>query len=183
MFAKITIWTIIPILLFSAQIASAQSKDSKAGELENLGNGIFLEVIAAKYVTVIADTPEGVESSSEEWVVIPATFETITKTIVIQDPYFELQVTPVTLAEDGAVLQSAQASLIEIPAVTKTISRRVVKTPSRVVKRTIPSTYNPGTRRKKVSEAAYVFRDEKGTEIKRYEDPLFAMRFIEQLPN
>jgi len=172
-----------PILLclFSASAMAAAAQDADVAALTNLGNGVFLEVEPAKFVTFVEETPEWMKQP--QWVTIPATFETINETITVQEAYSELKLTPATFADDGSLLQSAQASLIDIPTVTKTITRRVMKTPPRVVRRTVPNMYHPPTRRKKVREALYVFRDEAGTEIARYEDPLFAMRFIERLPN
>lgn len=179
---KIILLVISINLLFWAQAASAQSKDTKAGELVNLGNGIFLEVVPPEYMTFLGETPEYYKNS-EEWVIIPATYETITKTIIIQEGYSELQVIPASIADDGSRLEPAKASLVEVPAITKAETHRVVRTPSRAVKRTIPNLYHPSTRRKKVSDAIYIFRDGSGIEVARYDDPLFAMRFIERLPN
>lgn len=176
---KITLLVISIILLFWAEAASAQSKDSKAGELVNLGNGFFLEVVPPVFETI----SEVREEPSEEWVTIPAVFETINETVVIQEGYTELKVIPAILTDGGSRLEPAQASLVDIPAVTKSVTRRVVKTPARVVKRTIPCLCTPQTKRRKVTETVYIFRDESGTEVARYDDPLFAMRFIERLPN
>lgn len=171
---------VFAIVLFSAYIASAQSEGFESEGMLNLGGGLFLEVVPPEYETVTVDRQE---EPSEEWVTIPAVFETISETVVIQEGYIYLKVIPAILDDDGSRLEPAQASLIDIPPVTKTVSRRVVKVPARVVKRTVPCMCTPQTRRRKINEAVYVFWDEAGAEIARYDDPLFAMRFIERLPN
>ena len=173
------------ILLFSVLSASAQSitETDDTGVIVNLGNGIFLETISPKYITSLEDPPDYIKNGVEEWVVIPATFETITETVVVEDAHSELKVTPAIIADDGSIRQPAAASLIEMPAVTRVVKHRVVKTPSRVEKRVVPYLYTPPTVRKKVSEAIFIFRDQLGVEIKRFENPADAMRYIEGLPN
>ena len=176
---KITRSAVFTAMLILAQTASAQSLDLENEGLLNLGDGVVLEVVPPVFETI----SEVRKEPSEEWVTIPAVFETINETVVIQEGYTELKVIPAILTDDGSRLEPAQASLVDIPAVTKKVTRRVVKIPAKVVKRTIPCLCTPQTMRRKVTETVYIFRDELGAEVARYDDPLFAMRFIERLKN
>ena len=64
-----------------------------------------------------------VQEASVEYVSIPPTFETVNETVVVQEAFGNT------------------------PAVTKQISRRVVKTPARTVERIIPAVTKQETRR------------------------------------
>jgi len=174
---------ILTALFFWGQIASAQSNDMEAHARIYLGHGIFLKTIPPKYITVVEDTPDFIKNGSEELIVIPATYETITETVVVQDAYSELRVSPAIIADDGSILQPAVASLVDIPEVTRTVQHRVMKTSPRVIKRIVPYHYTPKTIRKKVSEAIFIFRNQAGEEIRRYENSADALHYIEGLPN
>lgn len=69
-----------------------------------------------------------VQEASAELVTIPATYETVTETVVVQPSYRD---------GDGNF----------VPAVTKQISRRVVKTPASTRERTVPAVTKQETRR------------------------------------
>jgi len=170
-------------LFLSSQICSAQSNELEVGTLINLGHGIFLETTSPNYITVLEDPPDYIKNGAEELVIVPATYETITETVVVQGAHSELKVTPAIISNDGSIQQKAAASLVNIPEVTKKVSRRVVKTPARAVKRVVPYLYTPRTVRKRVKDTIYIFRNQAGEEIKRYESPVDAMRYIEGLPN
>jgi hypothetical protein len=153
--------------------ATAQSTSNGV----EIGKGLFLETVPAVYITVNekSDPPP----TSVEWVTIPATFETVTETVVVQKAYSKLEVIPPIYDLDGALNTPARAIVQEVPAVTKQVSRRVVKTPSRVVKRSVPVMCNlPQTRRVISEKAAYIIRNASGEEIERFESPSKVADFI-----
>lgn len=175
-------YLIITIFLLAlSQTAYAQNSSDNPHDLIPLENGYFLEIIPAKYVTQWAETPEEYKTPQYEWVTIPAVYENYTETEIVQDAYVSLKVIPAVRADDGTVLQAAELSLENIPAVTRTVTRRVEKTPARHVKRTIPSFYHPGLIRKRVKDPAYILRNAEQVEIARFEDPKMLLAEIDKV--
>jgi len=85
-----------------------------------------LETIPAEYETVSETVV--VQGASVEYVQLPPSYETVQETIVLQPEY---------VAADGT----------KVPAITEEYSRRVVKTPASTVERTIPAVTKQVTRR------------------------------------
>ena len=92
-----------------------------------------------------------VVNSGVQYVTIPPVFETVTETVVVQEASTELVTVPATFetVQETVVVQPAYANPdgSTVPAVTKQISRRVVKTPARTAERTIPAVSKTETRR------------------------------------
>ena len=159
------------LILGFAQVSFAQVETPGASEIVSLEKGYFLEVIAAKYVTVLKSSVD-IEDQPLEWITIPAVFETVTETHVVQEAYTDLDVTPAVLAEDGSVIEATKIAMKEFPAITKQVSRRAVKTPAKLVQRNMPPLCNlPQARRELVAPKVYILRDTDQVEIGRYEDP------------
>lgn len=158
------------LFLGFAQAAYAQNAPENRGELIPLENGYFLEIIPAKYVTR-TKTPDNIKNRPKEWILIPATYEMINETIVVQDAYSVLDVVPAVRAENGQVIQAAKLSLKEIPAVTREVTRRVVKTPAKPVYMQMPGTWRDQTVREEISEASYILFDDAQVEIARFNAP------------
>jgi len=116
-----------------------------------------------------------------EWVTIPAVFEMVTETIIVQEAYPIVKVNPAHFAADGTLISKATAAIETVPALTKDVARRVVKTPARRVQRLIPNGYHAPTIRKRVAVETYIIRDETGAEIARYEDPVAFADFVNGL--
>ena len=97
------------------------------------------------YETVIE--PVVVQEAATELVTIPATYETVTETIVVQDASTELVTIPATyetvtetvVVQPQSVTYGPGGHQQVIPAVTKPITRRVVKTPARTVEKSVPA--------------------------------------------
>lgn len=148
--------------------ASAQSLIVDGTETVEIGNGLFVDILPAKFKTMVSDDPG--PSSEPDWVIIPATYETIIETIIIQEAYKDVEIFPPTYALNGSMTTPAIAILQEVPAITKQIERRVVKTPSRVVKRVIPHLYHPPIIRRKIEDEIYIVKDSKGKELQRFKE-------------
>ena len=85
-----------------------------------------------------------VQEASAKLVIVPAVFETITETFIVQP-----QTTDYQVRSDGTLVQ------VVIPSISKQISRRVVKTPASTLERIVPAITKQTTRRI-VKEPAYV---------------------------
>jgi len=113
-----------------------------------------------------------------EWVIIPATYETITKTVIVHPAYKKIDISPPVYNSKGKMLTSARAVLEEVAEITREENLRIVKTPSRVVKRIIPDLYHPKLVRKISETAYYVIRDKSGKEVDRYDSPEALAKFL-----
>ena len=162
--------------------STAFAQTPPENNLVTLGNGMIVETIPAKYVTIVGETPEEfLKPNAEEWIVIPAVYETVTETIILEEGFSSLKITPAIYSNDGVLLEKAVAIVEHIPPVTRDVSVQVVKTPAKAVKRTIPNRYHPPTLRQRVKDEIYIIRDEKGVEIQRYEDPSALVAFVNGL--
>jgi len=152
----------------------AQNNPEKVSTGIEIGNGLSVEILPATYVTVVLNSYE----PTEQWVTIPATFETITETKVIQEAYSKLDISPPVYGNDGSIRIAAKAKISEVPAATIEVSKRIVKTPQRVVKRLVPCMCTPQTTRKRTKGEVYIIRNQNGVEIERYENPIKLAEFI-----
>ena len=115
----------------------------------NVAPGQYNESLAlvnsgVEYVTIppVFETyaePIVVQEASTELVTIPATYETVQETVVVQPAYSN---------PDGST----------VPAVTKQVSRRVVRTPASTQERVIPAVTKMETRRRIKTPASTVER-------------------------
>ena len=168
----------VSFCLSLASAATAQSVPSDTQALVPLENGYFLDVIPAKYITV-SKSKVDVEDQPLEWVTIPAVFETITETEIVQDGYTDLNITPAIFAQDGSVVETAKLAMKEVPAIRKQVSRRVVKIPARRVQRQAAPLCNlPQIRRELVTPKTYVLYDTAQVELARYENAAELMAAI-----
>ena len=138
----------------------------------DIGGGLVLEIIPAQFENV-QDTScsDRLAQSPIEWVVVPATFESITETVIVQEAYTDVEVTPIIYNSDGSVKTAAKAKMIEIPAVSKQVTRRVMKTPSKIVQRIVPNTCSFRMKRRLKKSTAYQIKDKSGTTINHFENP------------
>ena len=91
--------------------------------------------------------PVVIQEASTELVTIPATYETVSETFVVQEASTELVTIPATyetvtetvVVQPQSVTYGPGGQQQVIPAVTKQVNRRVVKTPARVTERVIPA--------------------------------------------
>jgi len=161
---------------FSVVMAESQSIVSDESQIVEIGGGLSVETVPPKFITEWEEDTR--PPPQPEWVIIPATYETITKTITVQPAYNEIDITPPVYSSDGRMLTPARAILKEVPAVTRDIKHRVVKIPSRVVKRIIPDMYHPKTVRKLIEPTSYIVRDSSGAELNHYENAEALTHFL-----
>jgi len=154
----------------------AQSTTLEGSNHIDIGAGLSLETVPAKYITQYEEDTR--PPPQAEWVIIPATYETITKTVVLYPAYNKIDISPPVYDSEGKMLIPARAALEEVPEITREEKHRVVKTPSRVVKRIIPDLYHPKLVRKISETAYYVIRDKSGKEVDRYETPEALAQFL-----
>jgi len=178
-YLAIFIWVSIVFVSFKS---SAFAQMTVKNNFVKLGNGFVVETIPAEYVTVVGTTPEAfLKPNAEEWIVIPAVYDTVTETIIIEEGYSSLKMTPALYSGDGQLLKKATALVEDTPAVTTDVTLQVVKTPAKAVKRTIPNRYHPPTFRKRVKDEIYIVRNVQGVEIARYDDPAAFAAFVNGL--
>jgi len=104
------------------------------------------------YVTIppvyeTVSEPVVVQEASTELVTIPATYETVTETIVTREASTELVTIPATyqtvtetvVVQPQSITYNPNGTERVIPAVTKQVTRRVVKTPAAITERVIPA--------------------------------------------
>jgi len=60
----------------------------------------------------------------------PPIYETVTETLVVQKAYTTVSIKPETLNTDGSIIENLKVIEEHVPAVTKQVSRRVIKTPA-----------------------------------------------------
>ena len=114
-------------------ITNHGNRNVAAGQYNNLGgavinSGPMVELVNVPPVFETVVEPVVVQEASTELVTIPATYQTVSETIVVQPQY---------AAGDGSI----------VPAVTKQVSRRVVRTPASTQERVIPAITKMETRR------------------------------------
>ena len=165
------IYTALLVWLTAPQWSTAQISPDSDIETIDIGNALILEISPAKYETYIDNSYCKTFDNKTEWVTIPAVFETITETVIVQKAYTDVEVSPPAYNIDGSIDTAAKAELIEIPAVTRQVTRRVVKTPARQVQRTIPNMCHPGTARRLVKPKTFTIKEEWGTVLEQFETP------------
>ena len=158
------------LLVAAPQWSAAQDANDTSNKIMDLGNGLVLEIIPAEYVTVSDNTRCLKLSNSIEWVTIPATYETVTETVIVQAGYTDVDVSPPVYNFDGSIQLFAKAQIKEIPAVTKQVTLRKVKTPARMVQRTQPVICTPQTRRKLLKSKSYKIKDKSGITLNHFEN-------------
>jgi len=85
---------------------------------------------------------------------IPATFETETETVIVQEGFMSVVVTPMTYHKNGSVKREAKA--------------RLLRTPEVEARRKFNIKCKPITRRIIVTPATYKIKDESGATIKDF---------------
>ena len=156
--------------LASSQWSTAQTPNHLEIETIDIGHARVLEIHPPKFYAY-SDNSRCEALAGIEWITIPAVFEIITETVIVQHGYTDVEVSPPVYTIDGAIKTAAKANLIEIPAVTKEVSRRVVKTPARQVKRIVPALCTPQTRRRLVDPRTYKIKDKSGEILDQFETP------------
>lgn len=164
------IYMIFLLGVAAPQWSAAQEANDTRSQTMDIGNELVLEITPAKYENVTDNTRCLELHNAIEWVVIPATFETITETRVVQAGYTDVEIEPPVYNFDGSIQVSAKAKMIEVPAATKQVTRRVVKTPSRVVQRTQPAICGPEMRRKQLKSKSYKIKDKSGITVNHFEN-------------
>ena len=166
------IYTAALFSLATPQWSLAQTAPASDVETIDIGNALILEISPAKYESYRDNSNcERIRQNSTEWVTIPAVFENITETVIIQKGYTDVKVSPPVYKIDGSIKTAAKAELIEIPAVTKKVSRRKIITPARQVKRAIPLLCTPDTKRRLVKPQTFTIKEEWGTVLEHFETP------------
>lgn len=164
------------LLVAAPQWSTAQEANDTSNKIMDLGNGLVLEIIPATYETIADNTR--CEIPSIEWVVIPATFENVTETEIVQPGYTDVDISPPVYNYDGSIQLSAKAKVKETPAVTKQVTRRKVKTQAQVVQRTVPRMCTPQYRRKLLKPKSYKIKDKSGVTLSHFEN---ADSFVEYI--
>lgn len=168
--------------VLTMMLAFSVTSFSNAGEIHpettrysDIGNGLTLEIIPAEFATFV----EGYNSPRDiEWVLIPATYETIIETVIVKPAHKVLDLTPPLYDEAGVLKTPARAKVTEIAAVTREKRRRVVKTPARAVKRIIPVLDGHSIVRKQIKPETYIIRNKDGLIIRGFDDPVELANFL-----
>jgi len=141
------------------------------GGIFGIGEGWEIEIIPAKYITVIENKivsnnrpPYSVIPARLEWIrddsvgpdtdpgtqikleIIPATYRTVIETEIIEEEKFEYQIIAPVYNEDGTLKKPAFIQESIFPAVTKQIEKQVVDTPQYTVEHIIPLEHRIGYR-------------------------------------
>jgi len=117
----------LTLMLFSAlhmPSVCAQDTLQKGANIIEIGSGLFVETVPAVYITEEVGCPEKL---SEQWVVIPPVFETISETIIIQEAYSSLDIKPPVYNINGSTETAAVATKVDMPAITRELTRRSLK--------------------------------------------------------
>lgn len=152
-----------------------QVNDTHSSEFMDIGNELVLEIIPVKYETVLDDSRN---PYSLEWVVIPATYKTITETKIVVPSYKDVEIVPPIYNPDGSILVFAKALVKEIPAITKQVSRRVVDKPSQVVQRKVPILIKTETHRRLSKPKSYKIKDKSGVTLNHFENAESLAEFL-----
>jgi len=137
--------------------------DGSTGGEYGIGEGWTIELLPAEYETVIEDITPGSPIAGElpvinpeyEWVkddyedgsgdpmesfefiTIPAEFMTVTETVLVNPEKTEYYLTEAVSNSDGSIAGPRSVRSRQVPAVTREMERKVVKTPKRFVERKV----------------------------------------------
>ena len=103
---------------------------------------------------VPAVTGDRTKETTVEYIEIPAEYETVTETVVVQEATTELVTIPPTFNPDGTIATPARTTERTIPSVSKTETRRRIKTPARTVERIV--------------SPKYILRDDDGNVVREF---------------
>ena len=122
----------------------------KPAEYETVTEEVVVQEASTELVTV-PPTYEWVDGivpgSSTEFVATPPVYETIAETVVTQEASTELVSVPSVYNADGSMRTPASTIERTIPAITKQVTRRVVKTPASTTERVVPNVIKDGRTR------------------------------------
>lgn len=122
------------VILSAPTIAVMPTPSVQAKPMAKLADGQSYVAVPAEFETITETVV--VQEAATELVQIPATYETITETIVVQPQSTDYQVQP-----DGTLVQ------VVVPAITKQVSRRVIRSPASTQERAVPAITKQATRR------------------------------------
>ena len=137
-----------PVVMMQGQALPAPSPIAPPPAVTNgqsLSNGTVLETVAPQY-----DVPPQIVSGAP-------VYETVTETVVAQEASTELVTIPPTYNADGSIATPAYTQERSVPAVTKQVTRRVLKSPA--------STQES---RKLIKPESYILRDNRGQIIREF---------------
>ncbi|MEP4052070.1 MAG: von Willebrand factor type A domain-containing protein [Litorimonas sp.] len=100
-----------------------------------------------------------IDGSTIEYVVTPPVYETISEPVIVQEAMTELVSIPATYNPDGTIAVPARVMERMIPSVTKTETRRVVKTPASTVERIVPYEKRDGKTRVPVTPGRVIEKE------------------------
>lgn len=167
---KSTLNILFAWLIISGSVKNANSSESN--KLQHLGGGLYLELIPAKYMTVIETivATETIPNScghyrTPEWTTKAAVFEVVTETIIVEPARNEIEVLPPIYNDQGAMITPARAELTLIPAKLKEVERRILIEPAKPVRRVIPSMCTPRPKRVLDTPEVYMIKNEAGETV------------------
>lgn len=144
----------------------------------DIGDGVVLEIIPGKFKTVADNTRCVQLRDAIARGEIPDTSENKTETVILQEGFMDVAVTPVKYKFNGSVKTAAKAKLIIIPEVNKQVIRPVFKTPSEDVQRR-PSVKCKPTKRRIISNPkSYKIKDKSGATIEHFESAEALVEYI-----
>ena len=135
----------------------------------DIGDGLVLEHTPPQYKTIADNTRCEQLLHAIERGVTPATSETKTETVIVQEGSVEVAVTPIKYKRNGLVKTAAKVRLARIPSVSKQVTYPAVKTPSGEVQRKSSVKCKPIIRRVIWTPATYKIKDKSGATIKEFE--------------
>ena len=166
------IYTALLVWVATPQWSMAQSSPNSDIKTIDIGNALILEINPEKYETYVDSSYcDELHKNTFEWVTIPAVTENRNETLIVQDAYTDVKVSPPVYNADGSMETAAKADLIEIAAVTKQVTRRVIITPARQVKRLIPNLCHHDIARRLVTPKSFTIKDKFGVILNQFETP------------
>ncbi|MEP6341716.1 MAG: VWA domain-containing protein [Maricaulaceae bacterium] len=108
-----------------------------------------LVVVPPTYEWVDGD----IDGSSVEYETKPAEYETVSESVAVQEASTELVTIPAIYNSDGTIAVPASVQERTIPSVTKTETRRRIKTPASTIERVVPYEKRDGKTRVPVTTA------------------------------
>lgn len=135
----------------------------------DIGDGLVLVHTPPEFKTIADNTRCKQLLNAIERGAIPVTSETKTETVIVQEGFFEVAVTPVKYKKDGSVKTAAKVRIARIPSVSKQVTYPAVKTPFGDRPRKSSVRCKPIIRRVIWTPATYKIQDKSGATIKDFE--------------
>ena len=147
-------------------------------QTQQLAGGYTMEIVPGEYVSIPAEYETVTETvvvqeASGQLITTPPEFETVTETILVMEGFTETVIIPPTYNADGTIATRVRTEERDVPPVYKTISRRRVKKPAGTEERVVPPVTKMQTRRVKkpartVQTQKFILRKPDGSVVREF---------------